>query len=554
MRVSTTYMHIKGVQNMLDQQEKLMRTQEQLSLGKKNLVPSDDPSAASRVLDLNDAITTMDQYQENADFAKQRLNLEETTLDGTKNVLQRIRELTIQAANTGLNDLQSERIIAQEIRENLDEIYGYANTRDASGEYLFSGFQSGTQAFTKDSLGNYQYNGDQGQLALQIGSNRQVVSNNTGAEIFQHIRTGNGTFSVDSDRTNSGSGIISTGSLRDPGAYQPHDFTIQFTATDTYDVVNNTTGATVLAGQTYSDGGVIAFNGIEVDIKGAPDINDSFSVQASRNQDVFTSVSNLIRDMETPASGNVRGSFGGAYTTNGFDVGDTVSFDMVFDGRTVGASHTVVGGDTDLSIATALLTDPANGINADANVTDNGDGTYTLAGTSPGMNITFQLNGSDISFVSRGGDGTSSNSLVINNVADDDGSTLGNNASMTLTNSGSSLVSAATITVGGNETFLPGASNDAFLSQQFANALNNIDRAIENIIDVQTSIGGRINSIDSQMNDNEAKVIQLQAVRSDIEDIDYAEATSNLTFQTTALQIAQQTFVTVQNLSLFNFI
>ena len=75
-----------------------------------------------------------------------------------------------------------------------------------------------------------------------------------------------------------------------------------------------------------------------------------------------------------------------------------------------------------------------------------------------------------------------------------------------------------------------------------------------NIIDVQTSIGGRINSIDSQRADNEAKSIHLQQVRSEIQDIDLAEAITNMTFETTALQVSQQTFVRIQGLSLFEFI
>lgn len=554
MRVSTSFIFDQNVKNMLTQQSNLIRTQEQLATGKKNLLPSDDPSGASRVLDLSDAINKVAQNNKNAEFATQRLGLEESTLDSSKNVLQRVRELAIQAANTGVNDLQSTRIIAQEMREKLDEIFDYANTRDASGEYIFSGFQSGVQAFSTDGLGNYTYNGDTGQLALQIGSNRQVVSNDNGADVFQNIRNGNGTFSVDADRTNSGSGIITTGSLRDPGAYQADDFTIQFTSANTYDVINNTTSTTILTGQNYTDGGSIVFNGIELNITGEPDINDAFTVQASRNQDVFTSIENLIKEMQTPASGNVRGSFGGDYITNGFDVGDTVSFDLVFDGNTVNVSRLVAAGDTNTSIATALLTDPTNGMVADPNVTDNGDGTYTLVGTNAGMSVTFQLNGSDISFISRGGDGTASNSLTFNNFADNDGSGAGNVASLNLISSGNSLASAATVSVGGNETFLPGAVNDVFLSQQVANALNNFDRIIENLINVQTNIGARVNSIDSQVSENEARDLQLQKTRSEISDLDYAEAISRLTFQSTALQAAQQSFVRIQGLSLFDFI
>jgi flagellar hook-associated protein 3 FlgL len=77
---------------------------------------------------------------------------------------------------------------------------------------------------------------------------------------------------------------------------------------------------------------------------------------------------------------------------------------------------------------------------------------------------------------------------------------------------------------------------------------------MQKVIDTTTSIGGRLNSIESQQLDNEDKKLYLQGVLSELKDLDYAEAISNLTFQTTALQIAQQTFVKVQGLNLFNFL
>ena len=123
----------------------------------------------------------------------------------------------------------------------------------------------------------------------------------------------------------------------------------------------------------------------------------------------------------TVSTGHLQAQFGGDYLSNGFAVGDVVSFDLQFDGRTVNVSHTVGALDTNQSIATALLTDPANGINADANVTDNLDGTYTLAGTTPGISLTFELFGSNIQFESAGGPSPLGNNLVINNVADSGG-------------------------------------------------------------------------------------------------------------------------------------
>ena len=548
MRVSTSFIHMQGVQNILDMQSRVIRAQDQLAQGKKNLVPSDDPGAAARVMDINVALAQITQFDENGNYATQRLNLEETSIESSINVLQRVRELAIQAGNTGTNDLQAQKAIAAEIKEKLKELLDYANTKDATGDYLFSGFQSKILPFTTDALGNYFYNGDQGQLALQIGSSRQVAANDSGADVFQLIRTGNGDFLTDVNRTNAGTGRITTGSIIDRAAFQAHDYTIRFIDANNFEVINNTTATTLLpTPRPYTDGNVITFAGMSMEISNAPAAGDEFTVNASRHQDVFTSINNLIRELNTPGVGDVIGNFGGAYLANGFAAGDAMSFDLTFDGQAI--TINAVAGATDAATAASITA----GLVA-AGVTDNLDGTYTLNGNTPGISITFQINPTTnaIEFRTDGANGQLFSNLNISNLAD-----TGNDGVLLLNALGNTVASFASITsavVGDAAFFGPGAHATSFLSQQIDIALNHLDRAMNKMIDVQTSIGGRINSIESQAVDNEAKKVNLQGVRSNIEDLDFAEAISRLTFQTTALQIAQQTFVRIQNLNLFEFL
>ena len=550
MRISTNQVFTQGLNSILDQQSTVLKTQDQVASAKKYRVPSDNPSAASRILDLNESIAQLEQFDRNADFATQRLNLEEVTLESSINVIQRVKELSVQAANTGVQNLQSRQAIAAELKEKLSELMDYANTKDVSGDYLFAGFQSKTQPFTRDVLGNITYNGDEGQLQLQIGSSRQVTSSDSGAEVFQRIRMGNGDFSVDAHTANSGTGVISVGSVVNPAAFQQQDFRIQFTAPDTYDVINATTGATVATAQPFTDGDSINFNGLQVEITGTPDAGDSFSVNASRNQDVFTSLQKLIDTLDTPSTGNIRGSFGGDYINNGFDVGDTINFNVDFDGVSIPVSYTVAAGDTNANIAAGIVAD----INADANVTDNGDGTYTLQGTTAGLSLTFQLNGDNIAFQSDGGNVDRSSNLSINSFTDDDTSGAANPAFMDIISAGNTAISTAVVDSSSDAVYAPGALTDSVLSQQIANAMQNFDQAMNRMIDVQARIGGRLNAIESQRLDNESRDVQLKGVKSDIEDLDMAEAISRLTFQTTALQVAQQTFVRIQNLNLFSLL
>lgn len=144
----------------------------------------------------------------------------------------------------------------------------------------------------------------------------------------------------------------------------------------------------------------------------AATFNEQHAQGYDLNGDLGTSFFNTV------GTGDLGGTFGGDYLANGFNVGDTVTFDLQFDGRTINVSHTVGALDTNQTIASALLTDAVNGIAANANVTDNGDGTYTLAGTTAGVSMTFELRGDQIQFATAGGPSPLGNNLVITNVAD----------------------------------------------------------------------------------------------------------------------------------------
>jgi len=178
-------------------------------------------------------------------------------------------------------------------------------------------------------------------------------------------------------------------------------------------------------------------------------LSEAMNAQSVKGYDLNGDLGqNMFSTVDT---GHLQGVFGGDYLNNGFDVGDTISFDLQFDGRTVNVSHTVVAGDTNQTIGAALLAG-AGGINADANVTDNGNGTYTLAGTTLGVSMTFSLHGSDIQFETAGGPSSLGNNLVVTNLTDG----VANDASLSLASLGSSSTrfTAGTVASGSPATFI----------------------------------------------------------------------------------------------------
>lgn len=119
----------------------------------------------------------------------------------------------------------------------------------------------------------------------------------------------------------------------------------------------------------------------------------------------------------------------------------------------------------------------------------------------------------------------------------------------------------------GHDVFMkiPGATDDVFkvlydmASELEANApdatrLNDIDAAMNTIVNAQSRIGSRLNAIDSQRGVNDSAVLQFEQTRASLEGLDMAQAVSDLNVQMTGLQAAQQSYVRVQGLSLFNFL
>ncbi|MCP5158875.1 MAG: flagellar hook-associated protein FlgL [Gammaproteobacteria bacterium] len=422
MRISTHTIYRQGVKPINSHLSNLAKVQEQISSGLKILKPSDDPTSSARLMELHKQLKLNEQYGRNITIANGRQGIEETTIAEVSNILQRARELTIQANNAALTS-ENRQAIALEVRQLREQLLDTANIRDADGAFLFAGFKEQTQPFSNTAGGDVVYNGDQGQRSLQIGPSRQIASSDAGDDVFMFIRNGNGEFRTDLIADNTGNGTITVGSVTDPATFQSnfmggnYPYTIQFTVTAsppntdptdphppspvrTFDIVDST-GAPVLASQPYTEGETIAFNGIEVAIEGEPGDGDRFIVKPAENQSIFKTLNNLI------------------------------------------------------------------------DVLGNSDRT---------------------------------------------------------------------------------AAGVAVLTQGLDNALVDIDQGMLHLNQVRGRVGSRMNALDAQDEVNQTFDVQLQKLQSDIGSVDVAEAASRLSEELLALQASQQSFVRIQNLSLFNYL
>jgi flagellar hook-associated protein 3 FlgL len=189
--MSTNLIFENGLNRMLETQSKLVKTQQQIATGRRVLSPQDDPAAAAYILGLRNTISTVEQYQDNSERVRARLELEETTLQGVTNLLPRIQELAVQGQNDALT-AEQRNAIAEEVLLLRDQLFSLANTRDSNGEYIFAGFQGGSEPFVSVGAGSYSYRGDMGERSLQISNGRSIQDRNNGFDVFMNIDTSTG--------------------------------------------------------------------------------------------------------------------------------------------------------------------------------------------------------------------------------------------------------------------------------------------------------------------------------------------------------------------------
>ena len=276
-------------------------TQNGISTGLAFTTASQNPVGAGLVAGYNQVLAQSQQYTTNGSSATGSLNTEDSALTQLQSQLQSLRDLALEANNATESpaDLSA---IATQVQQIQGSILALANTQDGEGNYIFAGYSTQTQPFAQTATGA-TYSGDQGQRQVQIGAGQTVVVGDNGDLVFNQVKTGNGTFNVTAASTNTGSGIIGATAVTDPASYIAGTYSINFTAPDTYQVVNS--GGTVVTSGTYTSGQAITFAGMQVTLSGTPAAGDSFAVAPSTDQSVFTTVQNLANALQqstaTPA-------------------------------------------------------------------------------------------------------------------------------------------------------------------------------------------------------------------------------------------------------------
>jgi len=157
-------------------QERLANAQDQVSGGKRIDKPSDDPLGTERAMRLNAQLDSTTAYKTAVDESRNWLDATDTALGSLGDIVQRVRELTLHAANGSTTPAGR-----QSIKQEIDQLTEQAKTTlngAFDGRQLFSGTATGTPPYSAATADAYQ--GDSAPVVRQIGPGVSVQVNITG--------------------------------------------------------------------------------------------------------------------------------------------------------------------------------------------------------------------------------------------------------------------------------------------------------------------------------------------------------------------------------------
>lgn len=146
--------------------QRMSSTQNEMSTGERINQPSDDPYGTSRAISISGEMSDLGAYSRSVSDATDWAATTDSSLMSMNNMLQRVRELAVQAGNGTLSssDLSN---IATEVDQLTEGIKGEANAQYA-GHYIFAGTATSTPPYGAGDT--YQGNGAQVMRRIAAGT------------------------------------------------------------------------------------------------------------------------------------------------------------------------------------------------------------------------------------------------------------------------------------------------------------------------------------------------------------------------------------------------
>ncbi|MCL4744210.1 MAG: flagellar hook-associated protein FlgL [Burkholderiaceae bacterium] len=191
MRVSTSMAFDRAIDSMNERQAKLVRSQEELSTGRRVLLAGDDPMAAADAERMRSQLRRIETAQRMNQFAQNLLGNAEATLASVNETMQTLREGFVQAGNGAIGGAER-ALLAAQFRGYREQLFALANSPDAAGGFVFGGLGSSNAPF--ELSGSVVYTPNTGQQ--QVGLGADVPVSVDGRQAFMSVPGPSGNTSI----------------------------------------------------------------------------------------------------------------------------------------------------------------------------------------------------------------------------------------------------------------------------------------------------------------------------------------------------------------------
>ncbi len=503
-RVTTQMMQSSALSNIFRLSEDLSKTQNQISLGKKISVPSDDPAGARDSLQLHATIGQVNQFIRNINFNTLSLQSGDSALSTVGSALTQAKQLAISQLN-GVSTGQIRGFTGSAVAQLVTQVLQSANSK-VNGKYIFAGTNTLTPPFSASASGAV-YTGNSESLQIEVASGYKVSVGLPGSQVLGTDLNPTLTSSTLLSSLNGGAGV--------PGG----SFTITSRggSSSTFSV---TPGMTL--GQLMSN---INNSGLNV----------TASINSQQNGIVLTDTSPTVKQALSVAEAGggttatalgIKGRRDGVLV--GTDVNPAITASTQLSQLNGGAGVSLTSVDIVNGSASAAVTlSSAKTVGDVLNLINNAglNVTASINSQSNALSVTSN-NSSTVAVVSEVGTGTSAQDLGIGG---------GRNVLLSLISLRNAL-----------------NKND---QQGVLAVLGNLDRGLNMVNNGRAVIGAVQNQVNNILSNNNQDVVNLTAQVSSIEDTDLVSAGSHLAQLQTAFQATLSTTALIeQQPNLQNFL
>lgn len=192
MRISSSMVYSDFLSNLSVNSNNVQKTMSQLSSSKQVNKSSDDPLAASQIMNLKDLISQNESDSTTISDSLTWTQTQDSALGDVNTAMLRIKTL-IQSSANGTSDSEEFEANKNEIQQNIESIVDSLNT-NYGGKYVFAGQNTTTQPFSveKDENGDItgiKYSGTDDNLSREISKGTTVNLVTDGSQFLDETGT-----------------------------------------------------------------------------------------------------------------------------------------------------------------------------------------------------------------------------------------------------------------------------------------------------------------------------------------------------------------------------